>query len=225
MKIDMETRRQSRSANVLARVLSILLAGLGAYGLKMLFLAVAVNARQGTLVDALYFGTALDAIFLLISSWWLYAAWLGWHHRSARSVRWLCAASVFVFEFFVLARIKLLPGAAGLPQSLNQLVEIPAALVAAGLYILLTRYLVSRLGLADERSRSQRKRAVERWLGLLIFLLWWSGFSAALEFAPRAYGTADLRPAQWFLFALFGSVLASTLIYKSGVRLFAPKFA
>ncbi len=225
----MEQQARLLRAETIVRGLCIVFAGCGIYILTAEAIKLPKEVRPPPTASDLCIRLIFHSLALLIGAGLLRAAWLGWQHRTARSVRGLCLASLAIaFACGLPVVAKLHPISIGQPPleiPWNGLWEIAVALLATVVYFVLCRSLVSQLDLKDERSASQQRRSVEQWLGLVTFLLWTHGVNLAMDLIPKASGQKYIPKQPWELLALLGPALLAVIIYKVGVRLLSPRQA
>lgn len=220
----MENPNTLLRATIIVRALSLILAGCGLYGLTELVISLKIPHSLRPVGDLL-FPLVFRSLIFLVCGWWLRAASRGWNHRTAGSVRQLCAASgtVGYFLFITLAaRLNLLNHTAPPEPPWHMMWELIAAAFFAVVYILFSRRLVSQLGLHDERSWAQQKRSLESGLGWLIFLLWGAGFGTVQDLMEKKYGPHYTPNEPWGILAFLGPVFLAAIIYKLSVHLLLP---
>jgi hypothetical protein len=225
MGIEMGSEAKNAPA-VVTRCLAVGLCAVGIYGLVSLVLAELDAIHRSVFKSTLWFGLIFDVLSAAVCVWWLRAAWLGWYHRSAASVRSLCAGwaiVLFLAGVYVDARIcgPVTPAATG--PIWQYILDACAAFLAASASLLGSRRLVNRLGLADERGALECKHSAENWLKLPAFLLWLGASDLAEKLIPKDH-QYPLIPAEpwWGLVACLGPILVAVITFKSSVRLVGP---
>jgi len=214
----------SRSETII-RTLSVILAGFGVC-VFALPLENFLNTRSLPVRWALLFQILFNAIVLLIGGWLLRSSWLGWHHRSARSVRHFCATLVVAVGLCGGMGIdgEFHPSSATPPLSevsRRRITETAALFAGTVAYFVISRLLVRGLGLKDERSMSEQVRSVKRWLGFITFFFWTSSV-IVLDKMAKEHGELHILKEPWGLIALLGPILLAGVIFKLGVRLLRP---
>ena len=88
------TSTPSAAAKIIVRLMALALAGVGAFVLIKIAWGVLRNLGRhpSTTSLAIVFVLSFETLIVVYGLWCLRAAYMGWRHRSARDVRWLCAA-------------------------------------------------------------------------------------------------------------------------------------
>lgn len=228
VEFSIEPQKCRVRAERMARLLSMMVAGFGIWVFVQLVLQLIPDAQKSLSGSELSRMLVFGLFNLLLSAWWLWAAWLGWNHRTASAIRWLSVA-FFAVAAGVGIHLAVDSPSAAAGNSSKSLPHQPfiflAAPLVAGLNLYLNRFLTSRLGLKDERSFQQQKWSVERSLGLSTFLFWTSGISVFSDLLPRYFGRQfkDLQP--YGFVAKIVPVILAIIIYKVGVLILAPRQA
>ncbi len=222
----MEVRKAHRRASTIARLLSIILTGCGVYPFWLSIVGLIKMVRHLTSAGDFILGVIFGLLTLLVSAWWLRAAWLGWQHRTARGIRSLSAAVAslaFMFGLHMFGSSE--PPTIGKSFASPWRVALAGAigpLLIVATYFFLNRFLSARLGLKDERSVAQQRRSVEQWLGLATFLFWTGGSRFLFDVMNRKNGHGHLPQDVPGFIAIFIPIILAVIIYKAGVWFFAP---
>jgi hypothetical protein len=99
-------------------------------------------------------------------------------------------------------------------MALHAVLNLGPAFLTVGLYHLLVRWLVARLGVVDDRSPLQRLDAARRSLGLIAFLIFASGEELDHMQVHQDHHS-DIREAA----ITFGPLVLAVGVYKLGVYL------
>ncbi|HTW94428.1 MAG TPA: hypothetical protein VMD30_06535, partial [Tepidisphaeraceae bacterium] len=112
----------------------------------------------------------------------------------------MCAASITVVFLGVLpiaSKFDLGSSDQTVEVLWSGLAGITGISLAVAIYLYVSRVLVSRLDIRDERSTSEQINSVRRWLGLLAHLWWTAGVSLALELVPKDHGYNYVPKEPW----------------------------
>jgi hypothetical protein len=221
----MEQQISRLRAITLVRFLSLVLAGLGVGALIIFVIGLVHDFQHPPTATSLLVQLVCGALSLVVVIWWLWAAWLGWNHRSAAALRWLITAlftSIMCVGLIVTGDIRFTDAGKPRDSSPHEPLEFLAAPLVVGLHFFLYRVLTTRLDLKDERSVQQQKRSVERSLGLATLLFRTCGVNVAIDLVPKVYGTKYVPEEPWEFVAILGPILLAGIIYKVGVRLLTP---
>lgn len=223
----MEIRKAHYRASKIARLLSIILAGCGVYAFSLTIIELTHAVRRKPSAGDLIVQVIIGLLMLVLSAWYLRAAWLGWQHSTARGIRSLSAA-VASLAFFVAAHLLASseypdPQKSFASQWRGALAGAIGPLLIAVIYLFLSRFLSSRLGLKDERSVVQQRWSVERWLGFPTFLFGTGGSVLLFDAVNRKNGHRQPPEDAAGFIAIFVPIILAVIIYKAGVWYFAPR--
>jgi len=223
----MQERQAYNRASKIARLLSIILVGCGTYAFWLLIAGLIKTVWHRSTAGDVILSVIFGLLLMLVSAWYLRAAWLGWQHRTARGIRSL-AAAVASLAFFVAAHLLASseypdPGKSFASPWRGALARAIGPLLIAMIYLVLNRFLSSRLGLKDERSVAQQRWSVERWLGVPTFLFWTGGSGLLFDVVNRKNGHRHPPEDASDFIAIFTPIILAVVIYKVGVWYFAPR--
>jgi hypothetical protein len=227
-EFNMEQQISRLRAITLVRFLSLVLAGFGVGALILFVIRLTHDFQHPPTATSLLVELVFGSLNMVVGVWLLWAAWLGWNHRSAAAIKWLASALCTVIPCVgvVIGGIFRVSGArTPRDSSLHEPLEFLAAPLVVGLYFFVYRFLITRLDLKDERSVQQQRRSVERSLGLATFLFWTCGVNVAIDLVPKVHGTKYVPEEPWGFVAILGPFLLAGIIYKVGVWFLTPRRA
>jgi hypothetical protein len=194
-----------------ARILAVMVAAAGVY--------CAVELPRDLVGgDWSWIALIVDVGIILLC---LTVAYYGWFFRTTRSVRWLCGVSTLVlFSAALEAAEKAGFSLVQLPHDrlnlqsaiIHVVLEIMSATVAILFYRLTVDWLLVRLGLADDRSPSQRLWVAKMSIGFIAFLIFTAG--GELDLYTRFQNHA---PDVLELLIGFAPLILAVGFYKLGV--------
>ena len=208
---------QYHRANLLIRLLAVALAG---SGVLILFEVMRPPWRPIHYVFTFVF----ELLTASIGAWCVFAAWLGWRHRTSTAVRWFCltlAIEASVIGVWFLEKLRW--AKTDKPDAASMLAFLTLATVIMFFAVCLARRFTARLEVADHRSYATRRLIHSICIGIISFQFWGILSDLLWEVVPKTEGLRDVPKGLWGFGAIAGAAIIAKIFYDIATRLLDPE--